>query len=119
MRKLSPLLLCLLSTSAWATSYSIDLIAQIDASAPIKGHVVIKDGEAGSISYKGTTVKFTPTKMQQGSVKIQAQILQQVEGRQKVVSTPQTIIQLNQPAEISQKSKDGSTFDLTFTAKEI
>lgn len=120
MRNLTPLLLCLLmSTSAWATSYSIDLVAQIDANSPVKGHVVVNDGESGSISYKGTTVKFIPTKVKQGSVKIQAEILQQTGGGMKTVSKPEVIVELNQPAEMSQKSKDGSTFDLKLTAKEI
>jgi hypothetical protein len=87
--------------------YTIDLEAQINQAAPVKGSVKIKEGETGTLTFRNTMFEIVPTRTSTGAVKIQTTISVQENGRSQVLSKPQVIVRMNEGAEIDQKSGSG------------
>lgn len=120
MKKMSMVVLGLMiSSPAWAMSYSIDLEAQINGAKPVKGSVVVNEGEEGAITFQDTTIKFIPTQASNGSVRIQAEIFKKTASGLEIVSKPSVVTLLNEAAEITQQQKNGTeTFRLKLTPKK-
>jgi hypothetical protein len=120
MNKMSILaiLSLMISSPAWAATYTIELEAQSQGAKPFKGTVSVNEGKKGSISFEDTSIQFVPTLAKNGSVKIQAEIFKKTAHGLELVSKPSVITRMNQSAEISQRQDKGAeVFRLKLTPK--
>jgi hypothetical protein len=120
MKKALTIISCLvISSTAWAASYSVDLEAQVDGAKPFQGHVDVDDGQSASISQGEITIKLTATKTEKGALKIRTKLIKKVAGGIESVSKPGIVVDFEKPAEISQTSADGTqAFLLKLTAHQ-
>lgn len=95
--------------SALATTYKLDFIleildgASITPVAPIKETAITQEGQPATISTGKISVQLIPTKEQEGTVKIKADIWGKSDGVSKLhIGTPTIVTRLNQSAKVSE-----------------
>ena len=96
-----------LSASVWAGTYSIDMDMQVDNAKSVHQLLKANEGELSSFTIGENTIKILTTAAANGAVKIQALIYRQVGTELKLLSNPEIVSALNQPAEISRHDLDG------------
>jgi hypothetical protein len=92
------------------TLYEIDLEAQIGSAPVLKEKVKVKEGELRSIFFKGGAVTLLPSQAEDGTLKLQAQILRKTELGYLLIEKPVWNTSLNSPVEATQSSEEGGTF---------
>jgi hypothetical protein len=110
----------LLSSVAWANSYSIFLDAKIGAKKSIQGRVKILEGQEGIVSTQDTVIKIVPTNEGHGKTKIQVDAFRKTETGLQPVSHSAVVVRENVPAEISEKTEDGQPlFRIRLSSKTV
>jgi hypothetical protein len=105
--------------AAWA-AYSIGFEAELRDAKPVKGSVVVNEGQAATIEVGDTRIELVPASAGGDAVRIDAEIFRRNPAGFESIAKPALITRSGNPAEISQKRKDGArAFRLKVTPKKI
>lgn len=110
--------LVLFCNSAFAGLYKLDFILEVANSKPLKGILVVNEGQPGRITQNDLSIQLVATQEANNTVKINAEIWQVSEsGQEKKVGRSTIITRLNGNARISQSTED-TQYSLSVTPTE-
>lgn len=82
--------------------------------------LVLESGKAGSVTAGNLTLKVTPVRVDDSTVRIKAEVTRAVGGaKPELMSTPSVVVRIGEPATFSEMSKDGvEEYKIRVVAKE-
>lgn len=112
------ILILFISGVAQAGTYGLNFSLEVDGAKPVKGKIVVEEGESASISSDDLLIELIPTKQDEGVVKIVADIWQGTGyDHKKHLGTSTLITKLNNSAKITETNENGH-LSLTVVPKD-
>jgi hypothetical protein len=114
----SACLLGSLQALAATPSYKIEVESLAPGSVPRSGSAIVAENESGKVLLADTLVRFLPSTLADGTVKINALVVRRNGKSESIIAQPSVVTKDGSPAEISELDAHGKLlYRLRFTPR--